>query len=76
MESFVSTKQVAEFLGLAPRTIVRMAREGRIPAHPVTGTARRTWRFRLGEVALFFAPQPATPIFEPERPSPAEKGKR
>ena len=32
MQFFVTTNDVARFLGLSPRTILRMAREERIPA--------------------------------------------
>jgi excisionase family DNA binding protein len=60
MEPYVSVSQIAQFLGLAPRTVARMAREGRIPAHPVSGTARRTWRFKLSEVENHFASQLST----------------
>jgi excisionase family DNA binding protein len=73
MEPFVSTKQVAQFLGLAPRTVVRMAREGRIPAHPVSGTTRRTWRFRLSEVSNHFASQLSKPIIAAGVQVPAER---
>jgi excisionase family DNA binding protein len=73
MEPFVTAKRVAEFCGLSPRTINRMAREGRLPAHPVSGTARRTWRFKLSEVeTCLVAP---TPTIEAGRPNPADRGK-
>jgi excisionase family DNA binding protein len=73
MEPFVTSNQVAQFLGISPRTVNRMAREGRIPAHPVSGTGRRTWRFRLSEVEKHFAPSSPTPIVENGRPNPAER---
>jgi excisionase family DNA binding protein len=55
MERYVTTETVAEVLGMSSRTIAKMAREGRIPAHPVTGAARRTWRYRLSEVEAHFS---------------------
>ena len=58
-EQFVSTDTVAQFLSLSPRTIAKMARDGRIPAHPVSGSARRTWRFRLSEVAATISERPS-----------------
>jgi excisionase family DNA binding protein len=73
MEPFVSTKQVAQFLGLAPRTVVRMAREGRIPAHPVSGTVRRTWRFKLSEVGNHFASLLSKPTIAAGVQVPAER---
>ena len=72
-EPFVSVKEVAQFLRMAPRTIARMAREGRIPAHPISGTARRTWRFRLSEVENHFASQLSTPIIDAGVQVPAER---
>jgi excisionase family DNA binding protein len=74
MEPFVSTAEVAKYLSLSPRTVAKMAREGHIPAHPVSGSARRTWRFKLSEVeaSLALASQSHRPILS-ERPGcPAE----
>jgi excisionase family DNA binding protein len=73
MESFVSATEVAKFLSTSPRTVAKMAREGRIPGHPVSGTARRTWRFKLSEVEYFFELYPPTPTMEVGRPNPAER---
>lgn len=67
MEPFVTTTEVAKFLGLCRRTVAKMAREGRIAAHPVSGTARRTWRFKLSEVEVSLASQLPHPILS-ERP--------
>ena len=52
LEKFVTAKETAEFLNVHVRTVVRLAREGRIPAHPITaGAGRRVhWRFLLSEV--------------------------
>jgi excisionase family DNA binding protein len=67
IEPFATTAEVAKFLGLSRRTVAKMAREGRIPAHPVSGTARRTWRFKLSEVEVSLASQMPYPILS-ERP--------
>jgi excisionase family DNA binding protein len=67
MESYVSATTVAKFLGLSRRTVMKMAREGGIPAHPVSGSARRTWRFKLSEVDVSLASQLLRPILS-ERP--------
>ena len=50
MEPFVSAKDVGAFLNISPRTVTKMAREGRLPAHSVSGNSRRTWRFLLSEI--------------------------
>ena len=52
-ESYVDCKRAAEFLSVDRKTIQRLSREGRIPAHPVLTGARRgrtTWRYKLSEL--------------------------
>lgn len=51
LEPFVDATRAAEFLGIKPRRLLEMARAGQIPAHPLGIGARRTWRFRLAELA-------------------------
>ena len=61
-EPFVDATKAAEFLGVSRDTVNYLAREGRIPAHPLpTGATgkRRYWRFRLSELAEFMAKQKA-----------------
>lgn len=55
IERYVNAATLAAHLGISHRTVAKMAREGRIPAHPVSGTARRTWRFKLSEVERYLA---------------------
>ncbi|WP_109485776.1 helix-turn-helix domain-containing protein [Occallatibacter savannae] len=50
-EPFVDATRAAEFLGIKPRRLLEMARAGQIPGHPLGTGARRTWRFRLSEIA-------------------------
>jgi hypothetical protein len=49
-EPFVDERVVATFLGLTPRRILELARECVISSHPI-GHRRKTWRFRISEVA-------------------------
>jgi excisionase family DNA binding protein len=52
-ESYVDCQRAAEFLSVDRKTIQRLSREGRIPAHPVlTGAhkGRTTWRYKLSEL--------------------------
>ncbi len=49
-EPYVDASTAGEFLGIHPRTIQRLAREGALPAHPFGGTLRKTWRFKLTEL--------------------------
>ncbi len=55
-EPFVDANEAAKFLSLTPRTVLEMARRGRLPAHPLLGgnkKLRRTWRFRISELSEF-----------------------
>jgi excisionase family DNA binding protein len=50
-EYFVDADEAAQFLKLERRTVLRFAREGRIPAHPLDPDAeRKDWRFLLSEL--------------------------
>ena len=48
-EAPVSQKYAARFLNLHPKTVLRKAREGSLPAHPV-GADRKRWHFYLSEL--------------------------
>ena len=48
-EAPVNQKCAARFLNLHPKTVLRKAREGSLPAHPV-GTGRKRWHFYLSEL--------------------------
>jgi len=56
-EHYVSAKVAAEYLGISEAFIMKLARNDRIPAHPLPTTGRnslrRTWRFRLSELREF-----------------------
>lgn len=49
-EPFVDVVQAAEFVKYNCKTLLRLAREGSIPAHPLTGSKRRKWRFLISEL--------------------------
>lgn len=49
-EYFVDAAEAAKFLGLNHRTLMKMAREGHVPAHPLGDGARKLWRFLLSEL--------------------------
>jgi excisionase family DNA binding protein len=43
---FLDATQAAEYLGgLNPRTVIKWAREGYLPAYPIGEGKRRLWRF-------------------------------
>lgn len=52
-EPFVDEEVIGRFLGLEPRRILEMARAQQITSHPI-GDIRKTWRFRISEVAADF----------------------
>ena len=51
IEPFVAPEQGAVFLGVTRRRILQLARAGEIPGHPIGRGKRKTWRFRLTELA-------------------------
>lgn len=61
MSEWLTAKEAATYLKVAHRTILEWAKEGRIPAHRLSGTARVTWRFRAVELddAMMSAPSAA-----------------
>lgn len=51
MERAFSARAAAEFLGTSDKHVMRMAREGKLPGHPLgEGIQRRRWRFKLSEL--------------------------
>jgi excisionase family DNA binding protein len=50
-ERFVDSTVAAHFLSVERKFVLRLAREGKIPAYPLGDGQRRIWRFRLSEVA-------------------------
>lgn len=49
-KKFIGAAEAAQRLNISPRTLLRWAREGRVPAHPLSGTKRRNWRFVAAEL--------------------------
>ena len=52
-EPYVDCRQAAEFLAMDWKTVQRLSRENKIPAHPILTGARRgrtTWRYKLSEL--------------------------
>jgi len=46
----LNTREAAGYVGLHPKTVERIARMGEIPAHPVCGTRRKTWKYYPSEL--------------------------
>jgi excisionase family DNA binding protein len=63
IEPFVDPNSAAEFLRVARRRVLEMARAGEIPAHPIGRGKRKQWRFRLSELAdAFVAEKPSSVV--------------
>ena len=59
LEPFVDAEVIGKFLGIEPRRVLELARAGQLPAHPIGRGKRRTWRFRVSEIAeTMTAPKP------------------
>jgi hypothetical protein len=50
-EPFVAADVAAEFVGIKRRFLLALARKGIAGAYPLGGGIRRTWVFRLTELA-------------------------
>jgi excisionase family DNA binding protein len=50
LEPYVSPEEAAGFLKINRLKIIRMARSGALPAHPLGTGKRRQWRFKLSEL--------------------------
>ena len=62
MNEWLTANEAAAYLKVQPRTILKWAKEGRIPAHPLSGFKRITWRFLREELdahAMLAAPSAA-----------------
>jgi excisionase family DNA binding protein len=62
----LTARQVAELLGFSIDTILRWTREGRLPAHRVSGTKHGRLRYREDELDTLLAKRStmATPVRE------------
>jgi Helix-turn-helix domain len=50
-ERFVDASDASTFLSISRKTLLTLARAGRIPAHPIGNGVRKIWRFRVSELA-------------------------
>jgi helix-turn-helix protein len=61
-EPFVDADIGAKFLSVTRRRLLELARSGEVPGHPIGGRRRRTWRFRLSELAEAIVAEKPTPL--------------
>jgi hypothetical protein len=50
LEPFVRAEEAAAFLHMSPTRLKHLARQGKIPAHPLGDGQRRRWLFLLSEL--------------------------
>ena len=50
LEPYVDAQKAAAFLAMPRRTLLDLARRGKLPGHPVGSGQRRVWKFRLSEL--------------------------
>lgn len=57
---WLTAEEAAQHLRVQTRTILKWAKQGRIPAHPLSGSKRVTWRFLKTELdAMLCSPSAA-----------------
>jgi len=61
----MNAREASAYLKVAHRTLLQWAKEGKIPGHRLSGTARVTWRFRADELDAAMMAAPATADKEP-----------
>lgn len=50
-EPFISADRAAAFLDMPRKTLLALARRGKLPAHGIPGKGRKkNWRFRISEL--------------------------
>jgi excisionase family DNA binding protein len=50
MEPYVDAEKAAAFLHVHPKTLMRLARQAKMPAYSFSEGTRRHWRFQLSEL--------------------------
>jgi excisionase family DNA binding protein len=56
---WLNTADAARHLMIKPRTLAQWAREGKVPAHRLSGCQRVTWRFLRTELDAMLMPSSA-----------------
>ena len=50
MNGWLTASEAAQHLRVKPRTILKWAKDGKIPGHRLSGSKRVTWRFLKSEL--------------------------
>jgi len=70
-EPYVDAQEGAAFLRIHPKTLMRLAREGSLPAYSFSEGTRRHWRFLISELDKWMKTK-LNSSAHPVRPRPAD----
>jgi excisionase family DNA binding protein len=70
-EPYVDAKDGAAFLRVHPKTLMRLARKGEVPAYSFSEGTRRHWRFLISELDTWMRSRVNSNPHHPVRPCPA-----
>ena len=74
-ERYVDAQEGAAFLGLHPKTLMRLAREGEVSAYSISDGPRRHWRFLISELDTWMRSR-VNSSPHPVRPRPADERRK
>ena len=57
--NWLTANEAAQYLKVKPRTLLQWVRDGKIPAHKLSGTQRCVWRFLKSELDAMLMPSSA-----------------
>jgi len=58
---WLTSSEAAEHLKVKRRTLLQWVRDGKVPAHKLSGTKRCIWRFLKNELDAMLMPSSAVP---------------
>ena len=50
IEPYIEAGRAADYLSMSRKTLLKKARTGRLPAHPIGDGRKKMWRFRISEL--------------------------
>lgn len=50
LEPYIEAGRAAAYLSMSRKTLLKKARAGRLPAHPIGDGRKKMWRFRISEL--------------------------
>lgn len=49
-EPYIEAGRAADYLSMSRKTLLKKARSGRLPGHPIGDGRKKMWRFRISEL--------------------------